>query len=154
MSLKNVINLFSKFKDKKPLNQFPSQLEKLTFAPAHGYMKGYIDMVFLAENKFYLIDWKSNFLGYDIENYHTDNLVNVMHQSFYTIQYHIYTLALHQYLASRFSEYNYENQFGGIIYIFLRGVDKNLGPSYGMFRDCPEPELLNEMGKMLIPEFK
>lgn len=145
--------LFTGFQGADVLKQFPAQLEKLTFSPAQGFMKGYIDLVFFAEDKFYLIDWKSNFLGYDIENYHTDNLIDVMHQSFYTLQYHIYTLALHQYLASRYPEYNYETHFGGIFYIFLRGVDKNLGHLYGIFKDRTDPDLLNEMGEMLIPGF-
>ncbi|MBW1813576.1 MAG: exodeoxyribonuclease V subunit beta [Deltaproteobacteria bacterium] len=139
-----IINLFSKFNGVDSSKHFP----------AHGFMKGYIDLVFYAGNKFYLIDWKSNFLGLDIENYKSEFLVDVMNHTFYTLQYHIYTLALHQYLSYRYAEYTYEQNFGGIFYIFLRGVDENLGPDYGIYTDFPDPGLLNNMGKILMPKYK
>lgn len=149
-----IFHLFSKFNGIHALKKFPSQQEKLIFAPTQGFMKGYIDLVFLTDNKFFIIDWKSNLLGTDNRMYAHDYLVNEMNHSFYTLQYHIYALALHQYLRHRFPGYSYENNFGGIFYMFIRGVDKQLGPSHGIYKDLPNPELLNSMGKMLIPGFK
>ena len=150
---KKLVDLFSKFQGIDPIKHFPSQLENLTFSPSHGFMKGYIDLVFYADSKFYLIDWKSNFLGSDMENYKTRSLVDVMNHTFYTLQYHIYALALHQYLSHRYPEYTYENNFGGILYIFLRGVDKSLGTDYGIYTDFPNPDLLNNIGKMFMPNY-
>jgi exodeoxyribonuclease V beta subunit len=150
---KKLVDLFSKFQGIEPIRDFPSQLGNLTFSASHGFMKGYIDLVFYADSKFYLIDWKSNFLGSDMENYKSESLVEVMNHTLYTLQYHIYTIALHQYLSNLYPEYTYENNFGGIFYIFLRGVDKSLGTDYGIYTDIPNPDLLNNMGKMLIPKY-
>ncbi len=122
------------------------QLNRLTFAPARGYMRGFIDLVFEFEGKFYLLDWKSNYLGFNIENYRQDKLGESILSGFYFLQYHIYCLALHLYLQKRLPGYQYESHFGGVFYLFLRGVNKNLGPGYGIYHDLPDPstiEMLN-----------
>ncbi|MCJ7774405.1 MAG: PD-(D/E)XK nuclease family protein, partial [Desulfobacterales bacterium] len=149
----SIIKLFYQFQGIDALKHFSSKLEKLTFAPGKGFMKGYIDLVFHADDKFYIIDWKSNFLGPRIEDYHSESLINIMNQSFYTLQYYIYTLALHQYLKHRSSVYTYGKNFGGIFYIFLRGIDKNKSPTYGIYKDLPSLDLINHMGKMLFPKY-
>jgi exodeoxyribonuclease V beta subunit len=114
------------------------QLDRLRFAPARGYMRGFIDLVFEFENKFYLVDWKSNFLGFSIANYRQDKLAESMLSGFYFLQYHIYCLALHLYLQKRLPGYRYESHFGGVFYVFLRGIKQNLGPDYGIFHDLPD----------------
>ena len=63
---------------------FPARLEKLDFQPARGFMKGFIDLVFQFQGRFYLVDWKSNFLGARVEDYHRENLVRAMEDHFYT----------------------------------------------------------------------
>jgi exodeoxyribonuclease V beta subunit len=114
------------------------QLNRLTFAPARGYMRGFIDLVFEFEDKFYLVDWKSNYLGFSIENYRQDKLADSMLSGFYFLQYHIYCLALHLYLQKRLPDYRYESHFGGVFYVFLRGIKQNLGPGYGIYHDLPD----------------
>ena len=122
------------------------QLDRLNFSPARGYMRGFIDLVFEYEGKFYVLDWKSNFLGNSIENYSQDKLVDSILTGFYFLQYHIYCLALHLYLQNRLPGYRYESHLGGVFYVFLRGVKQNLGPGYGIYHDLPDLstiELLN-----------
>jgi exodeoxyribonuclease V beta subunit len=114
------------------------QLNWLTFTPARGYMRGFIDLVFEFEDKFYLVDWKSNYLGSSIKNYRQDKLADSMLSGFYFLQYHIYTLALHLYLQKRLPGYCYKSHFGGVFYVFLRGIKQNLGPDYGIFHDLPD----------------
>ena len=113
------------------------QLDRLTFAPSRGFMRGFIDLVFEFEGKFYLVDWKSNYLGPGIENYRRDILLESILSGFYFLQYHIYCLALHLYLKNRLTCYEYESHFGGIFYIYLRGVKQELGPGYGIHYDLP-----------------
>ena len=115
---------------------FPEQIENLNFAPAQGFMKGFIDLLFQFQGKFYLADWKSNFLGNRVEDYGKKTLLREMKENFYILQYHIYTLALHQYLRNRLGDYDYEKNFGGVFYVFLRGVDPERGQG---FRDLPGP---------------
>jgi exodeoxyribonuclease V beta subunit len=133
--------------------RFPARLEKLAFAPSAGFMKGYIDMVFRHRERFYLLDWKSNYLGPSPEHYDQPALHRAMVEHYYILQYHIYTLALHQYLRYQQPNYSYEKDFGGVFYIFLRGVNEGSGPDYGVFHDRPDPDLIDSLGKTLIPEY-
>jgi len=128
-------------------------IERLHFAPTRGFMKGFIDLVFEHRGRYYLIDWKSNHLGAAPEDYHPDRLRTVMREHLYDLQYHIYTLALHQYLRRRVPGYDYARDFGGVCYVFLRGVNCARGPEYGLFCDRPEPRLVHALGEALIPDY-
>lgn len=130
---------------------FPDRIGKLTFPFTKGFMKGYIDMVFHEKGRYYLVDWKSNFLGTGVEDYSKDALNKVMSNDFYILQYHLYTLALCQYLSIRLAEFSYEKDFGGVFYIFIRGVDPDRGPQFGVYKDFPSPDLINILSRALIP---
>ena len=150
-------NLSRIFKDHGRLEmaaEFPAQLEKLTFAPLTGFMKGYIDMIFEHQGRFYLVDWKSNHLGSAHEHYDQTALHTTMQADYYILQYHIYTLALHQHLRLRKPDYSYGDDFGGVFYIFIRGVDDNRGPDYGIFFDLPDADLIEALGEALIPGYR
>ncbi|MDD5170095.1 MAG: hypothetical protein PHN75_14850, partial [Syntrophales bacterium] len=141
--------LFSKEAITMPAD-LPDRIGRLTFQPAKGLLKGFIDLIFRFNNRFYLLDWKSNFLGYSIEDYANEALGNVMQDELYTLQYHLYTLALHQYLRARIPDYDYDLHFGGVFYIFLRGVDPSWGPGFGIFRDRPDKTMIEMLKDGLI----
>ncbi len=101
---------------------FAGSLGRLTFAPVQGFLKGFIDCVLQHKGRFYLIDWKSNLLGMDSESYHREQLGAVMARDYYVLQYHLYALALHTWLERRIPDYCYDEHFGGVFYIFLRGL--------------------------------
>ncbi len=101
---------------------FSQGAERLTFSPIHGYMHGFIDLVFCHQGRWYLIDWKSNYLGASPDDYTKKAVIKAMNDHFYFLQYHIYTMALHLYLVNRLPDYNYEEHFGGVYYLFLRGI--------------------------------
>ena len=63
----------------------------------------------------------------------------------YVLQYHIYTIALHRYLQTRLPDYDYEKHFGGVYYLFIKGMKKELGPANGIFRDRPSLKLINKL---------
>jgi len=128
----------------------PDRIDRLDFAPLRGFMKGFMDMVFRFEDRYYLVDWKSNFLGPGVEDYGPENLGRAMDENFYTLQYHLYTIALHQYLKLRVPEYTYESHFGGVFYVFLRGVDPEKGPDFGIYRDKVPAHLVDELTRELI----
>jgi exodeoxyribonuclease V beta subunit len=132
---------------------FSRQIEKLYFSPSEGFMKGYIDTIFQHNGRFYIVDWKSNFLGTSIKDYAQDLLRETIRSNYYNLQYYIYTLALHQYLRWRMPNYRYENDFGGVFYVFIRGVDSNSGPEFGIFNDVPESRFIEKLCKSLIPNF-
>lgn len=87
-----------------------------------GMMNGFIDMVFEHEGKYYILDWKSNYLGDSFEDYSEEAIKEAMNMNNYHLQYMIYTLALHKYLQSTIDTYEYNKHFGGVFYVFLRGI--------------------------------
>jgi exodeoxyribonuclease V beta subunit len=113
-------------------------------------LKGYIDMVFIHEGRYYLIDWKSNHLGHRTEDYHAENLQTTMNEAYYILQYCLYTLAFNRYLKMRDPAYSYETHFGGVFYIFIRGIDPAKGPAYGIYRDRPDAGLIEALDQALI----
>jgi len=151
---KKIRKIFSDYGGINISSEFPLHMERLSFSPSKGFMKGYIDMIFQYEDKFYLLDWKSNHLGNNTEDYKKASIDRIMSEDLYILQYHIYLLALHQYLRLHLPEYNYESDFGGVLYMFLRGIDKHKGPEFGIYRDIPSPDLIYALGREMIPGFK
>ena len=119
----------------------------LVLKSIHGYMHGFIDCVFYHKGKYYILDWKTNHLGNAYRDYDSPSLVKHMGASMYDLQYHIYTTALHLYLKNRISDYAYPRDFGGVFYLFVRGIHSHY-PGNGIFFDRPEQELIEQMSRM------
>ena len=136
------------------VDDFPDRLGRLSFSLTKGFMKGYIDMVFYEQDRYWLVDWKSNFLGNSVENYGKNVLNTVMSRDFYILQYHLYVTALHQYLQLRIPEFTYERHFGGVFYIFIRGVNPDKGPEFGIYKDIPDKTLVDALLQELMLEEK
>ena len=117
--------------------------EPLQFEQIQGMVRGSIDLVFRHNGKYYLVDYKSNFLGSTLSDYNQEALKKEMLHSHYDWQYLIYTLALHRYLQSVVTDYDYARDFGGVFYLFLRGM--NGEPQSGVFYDRPSVELITEL---------
>ncbi|BBE95192.1 exodeoxyribonuclease V subunit beta [Haemophilus influenzae] len=120
--------------------------ESLQFEQIQGMVRGSIDLVFRHNGKYYLVDYKSNFLGSTLADYNQEALKKEMLHSHYDWQYLIYTLALHRYLQSVVPDYDYVRDFGGVFYLFLRGM--NGEPQSGVFYDRPSVELITELDGM------
>jgi exodeoxyribonuclease V beta subunit len=150
ISPKKLKSIFAKHSGLQISEDFPGHIERLDFAPVRGFMKGFMDLVFQWRGRFYLVDWKSNFLGAQVEDYGQESLAFLMKKECYILQYCIYTLALDQYLSLRLPGYHYQKHFGGVLYIFLRGVEPEKGSDFGIYRDLPPPEFINELRKELI----
>jgi exodeoxyribonuclease V beta subunit len=128
----------------------PGRIGSLRFRPVEGFMKGYIDLVFRHDGRFYLVDWKSNHLGNRPEDYDAGALAAVMSEDLYVLQYHLYAVALHEYLKGRMAGYDYDRHFGGVFYVFLRGVEPAGRPEAGIFRDRPRRELIEALSEGLV----
>jgi exodeoxyribonuclease V beta subunit len=111
-------------------------------------MRGFIDLVFEAGGHYYLLDWKSNWLGNTAADYAPDRLAATMAREHYYLQYLIYTVALHRYLKQRLPNYDYETHFGGVYYLFLRGIVPER--KTGIFRDRPRWELIETLDELLM----
>lgn len=119
----------------------------LNFRQVRGMLKGFIDLVFRWQGRYYLLDYKSNWLGDNSEAYTRDAMALAMQAHRYDLQYQLYTLALHRYLRHRIADYDYERHFGGVIYLFLRGVEGQ-GSTQGIFATRPEATLVDQMDNL------
>jgi exodeoxyribonuclease V beta subunit len=129
----------------KPYLTENSALERVInqsdFYDLSGFMKGFIDLIFEHEGRFYVVDYKSNFLGSEPNDYAMAELDEAMISHDYPLQYLIYSLALHRYLALRLPDYDPEQHLGGVYYLFIRGMHPQWGQA-GVFADKPSADLL------------
>ncbi|SET19029.1 exodeoxyribonuclease V subunit beta [Thorsellia anophelis] len=135
-----------------------AQADLLTFDTVQGMLQGFIDLVFMHDDKYYIIDYKSNHLGYAFDAYTQANMQLAMIEHRYDLQYQIYTLALHRYLKQRLPNYAYDTHMGGVFYLFIRaagdvpeeGADtqylNDLQP--GVFYTKPDYKLILELDEL------
>ncbi|MBL0677398.1 exodeoxyribonuclease V subunit beta [Aeromonas dhakensis] len=109
----------------------------LSFATVQGMLKGFIDLVFEWQGRWYLLDYKSNHLGMSPADYSRPALEQAMAEHRYDLQYQLYSLALHRLLSLRLPGYDFDQHFGGVFYLFLRGM-----PQGGIFHTRPSRELV------------
>jgi exodeoxyribonuclease V beta subunit len=105
-----------------------------------GLMNGKIDFIGKQGEQFYLIDWKSNHLGYESASYNEPALQEAMDANNYHLQYYIYLVALYKYLKGRLPDFEYDRHIGGVFYLFVRGIRS--GASQGIFYRKPSHEQL------------
>lgn len=123
----------------------------LDFHQVRGMLKGFIDLVFRHEGRYYLLDYKSNWLGEDREAYTRPAMEQAMRAHRYDLQYQLYSLALHRYLRHRLADYDYDRHFGGVIYLFLRGMDGQEG-GQGIFTTRPVRPLIDGLDQLFAGE--
>ena len=133
-----------------------------------GFLKGFIDLVFRAqdpltgEHRWYVVDYKSNRIDphrtktYPLEHFSPEMLLYEMQSHHYILQYHLYTVALHRFLESRLGpRYSYETHFGGVYYLFFRGMlgpDAPIDPGPGIFYDRPSYETTQTLSHLFSKE--
>ena len=113
----------------------------LNFREQEGMLLGFVDLVFTYRGKFYIIDWKSNHLGDSAADYSQQRIQGEMTRHLYPLQYLLYSVALHRYLKLRLPSYSYAEHFGGVYYLFIRGMDPAF-PDNGVYFDRPEESLV------------
>lgn len=114
----------------------------------NGYLIGAIDLIFFAKGKFWVIDWKSNFLDENPSNYTKSLLDQAMDKKHYKLQYLLYLVVLKRYLETRFKRNDVYDLIGGAAYFFLRGI-KASNPSQGIYFDRPKKEVLDCLDEIL-----
>ncbi len=129
--------------------EFPTSLGRLHFRTVEGFMRGFIDLLFRFKNRYYIVDWKSNWLGDRPTDYDREGIRACMLQHSYYLQYHLYTVAADLYLSRRVSGYEYEKQFGGVFYVFFRGLDPTK-PGRGIFHHLPPAALVHALRQLLL----
>ncbi len=123
---------------------FSSVVQPIQERKLKGYLTGFVDLVCRYQGKYYIMDYKTNYLGDHFRDYTKDLLVAAMHDHNYGLQYWIYTLVLHRFLLNTMPTYDYEKDFGGVFYLFARGMSPEY-PENGLFFDRPEVSVLDAL---------
>ncbi len=121
---------------------------ELDFADIAGQMKGYIDLVFEWGGRYWLVDYKSNRLGDDVSAYTPAVLDHAMTEHHYDLQYVIYMVALHRYLGTRIRDYHFKEHFGGVMYLFLRGMAPDAPMPRGVWYTCPGQDTVGRFSEL------
>jgi exodeoxyribonuclease V beta subunit len=135
------------------LKQMGYEVPSLTFGALEGYLKGFIDLVFEHQGQYFILDWKSNHLGYTAMDYGGAPLARAMADHGYHLQYLLYALALDRYLQLRVPSYRYDTHFGGVLYLFVRGVRPTWlrvgDEAPGVFFHRPAAETIRALNQLL-----
>lgn len=123
----------------------------LDFRQVQGMLKGFIDLVFCWQGRFYIVDYKSNWLGADQTAYTGEAISQSMASHHYDLQYQLYSLALHRYLQTRIADYRYTQHFGGVYYLFLRGMATGEKGS-GVYFTRPEQAMVEALDQLFKGE--
>lgn len=116
----------------------------------YRYLRGEIDLVYECAGKYYVVDYKSNYLGNSLSNYNSENLSAAMNKAGYWLQAAIYQVALHRFLRLRLKGYvgNEAQYLGAVEYVFLRGIDSQGTQNYGRIQWQIPFELVNALDEM------
>jgi len=120
----------------------------LGYKVMRGYLTGFVDLICESRGKYYILDYKTNFLGEMMTDYGPDNLIAAMQSHNYGLQYWIYTLVLHRHLQNLLPDYSYQKNFGGVMYLFVRGMSPDI-PGSGVFATLPDYDKLMELDQAI-----
>jgi|GEM_PF-4707872 len=127
------INRLNQYFDRIYNKKLANPITKNNFC---GLITGSIDLIFLWNGKYYLADYKTNFIGDEIHDYNKDKMQEQIIHHRYDLQYTIYSIALHRYLKNiMLDAYDYNRHFGGVFYLFVRAMRQNNNNYEGVFFD-------------------
>ncbi|MNQ44483.1 RecBCD enzyme subunit RecB [compost metagenome] len=126
-----------------PMREAAARLE---FDSLKGFLKGFIDLTFEHDGRWYIADYKSNWLGPDASYYGGERLLQALAGEHYYLQYLIYLVALRRFLRQRLSDFA-NSQLGGAYYLFLRGM-----PTAGVYFSRPDDGLLDALDNLFEGE--
>ncbi len=109
----------------------------------HGQLTGFIDLICEYQGQYYVMDYKTNSLS----DYSTTSMTESMREHNYGLQYWIYSLVLHRYLQQTLEDYSFEKHFGGVRYLFVRGMQPD-EPMSGVFQDQPDLQTIEALSEV------
>ena len=116
---------------------------RLSHGRFNGMLRGFIDLVFEHEGRFYVADYKSNWLGPDAASYEPARIATAVLEHRYDLQAALYLYALHKHLRARLGDsYDYQKHVGGALIFFVRG---HKGPSQGLHFGKPPAEMMDTL---------
>jgi exodeoxyribonuclease V beta subunit len=114
------------------------------------FLKGFIDLLFFYEGKYFLVDWKWNFFD---GLYTQEAMEKIMKENHYFLQAAIYTEAFYR-LLKKYKIEDVSQKFGGMFYLFIRGMKAK--ENFGIYHFFPDRKLVNStdtLEKTLCQDF-
>lgn len=125
----------------------------LNFQRLHGFLNGFIDLVFRHEGRYFVLDWKSNLLGFAPDAYDNAQLEQAMAENGYHLQHLLYSVALQRHLRQRMADYDPTRHLGGVFYLFVRGVRPGWrqpdGAPAGVYAHRATPGVIDSLDALL-----
>ncbi len=141
--------VFDRHATRELSRRYAQRAATLAFPPLEGHLRGFIDLVFCRDERWYVVDYKSNHLGRFASDYAASALDACMLEHDYVLQYHLYLVALHRHLRLRLPGYDYDRHLGGAYYLFLRGMSPQHPPGCGVLHDRPPRALIDALSDLL-----
>ena len=125
--------------------RYHERLADLSAQTLQRFLRGYIDLMFEWEGRWYVADYKSNTLP----NYAPTEINELVQSAHYLLQAQLYTAAAQRYLRQRIADYDPETQWGGALFLFLRGMTGPTEAGSSVFFDRQPAELLRAVDSWL-----
>lgn len=123
-------------------------------APLRGLLTGSVDFICAHDGRYYVIDWKSNFVGSSAADYLPGALARSVAKERYHLQFSLYCLALDAHLRRCLgADWDFSRDFGGVYYLYLRGFGLEPAADHGAFYHRPNPAFLARLRSILQPEY-
>jgi exodeoxyribonuclease V beta subunit len=131
------------------LQKYGRRVRAMSVAGLQGFLAGFVDLVFEANGKWFVADYKTNFLGPNYSDYSTERLAAAMFEHDYLLQAGLYSVAIGRLLEQRLPDFNLERDFGGCVYLYLRGFPTDGPPAAGVWHYRPEAAFVKALSDAL-----
>ena len=131
------------------LHDYAKLVRAMSVAGLQGFLAGFVDLVFEANGKWFVADYKTNYLGPNASDYSTERLEAAMFEHDYLLQAGLYSVAVGRLLEQRLPTFNLATDFGGVVYLFLRGFPTDGSPRAGVWHHRPEASFVKALSDAL-----
>ena len=144
-SIPDLAEILSQHGAPRAAPHYHERLTDITGQTLRRFLRGYIDLMFEWQGRWYVADYKSNTLP----SYTPATVNEAVQRTHYVLQAQLYTAAAHRYLKQRVADYDPETQWGGALFLFLRGMRGPKSAGSSVFFDHQSAELLNAVDQWL-----
>jgi len=123
--------------------------QPLAYKTIKGQLTGFIDLVCEYQGRYYVMDYKTNYLP----EYSQQHMLQSMTSHNYGLQYWLYSVVLHRYLQQRLANYDFQQHFGGVRYLFVRGMQTS-EPMSGVYSYQPDEETIEALAAALVGAYE
>ncbi|MBW2510225.1 MAG: UvrD-helicase domain-containing protein, partial [Deltaproteobacteria bacterium] len=125
--------------------RYHERLASLSSQTLRSFLRGFIDLMFQWDGRWYVADYKSNRLP----AYQQTDVIEAVQREHYVLQGQLYSAAAHRYLRQRVPDYEPEKSWGGALFLFLRGMNGSERAGASVFFERQSPDFLDAMDAWL-----